>query len=96
MPTKKTTRTTTTVSSTTATVRLTDEEERVLRMRVGRGVPRNQPLGLKHTETDKAREALLAIERELVMKMHAGREEQRSRKAKIIDSLRSVSGSKKK
>ena len=98
---KKPTRTTTTVEvTTTSTARartttaslaragLTSEEERVMRTRRGIGAPLGEPLALKHTETDKARAALLSIEREMVMKMHRRVQEEQSRKAKIVDSLR--------
>ena len=101
MSTKKPTRTTTVeVATQTATRRgrttstdldaahLTDEEARVLRMRRGIAVPTDQPLTLKHTETDKARVALLAIEREMVLKLHQRTAEQTARKSKIVDSLR--------
>ena len=88
---KKPTRTTTTsVSTAVETSRLTEEQARVLRLRRGLTVPQDQPLALKHTETDKAREALLAIEREMVMKMRARAAEHNVRKSKIVSSLRST------
>jgi len=103
MSTKKTTRTTTTVEvSTTARARtaatlqrvgLSSEEERVVRTRRGIGAALDEPLSLKHTETDKARAALMAIEREMVMKMHARVSEERAKKSKIVDTLR---GTKKR
>ena len=99
MSTKKPTRTTTTVEV-TATARarttslrqanLSSEEERVLRARRGIGAPLDEPLGLKHTETGKARAALMAIEREMVMKMHERANTERARKSKIVDTLRST------
>ena len=45
------------------------------------GVAGNQPLELKYTETDRARAALLAIEREMVLKMQQRTETERSRKS---------------
>lgn len=79
--------TTTTVSTSVETSRITDEEARVVRMRRGLTVPHDRPLELKHTENDKARQALLAIEREMVMKMRARASEQAARKSKIVSTL---------
>jgi DNA-directed RNA polymerase sigma subunit (sigma70/sigma32) len=80
--------TTTTVTTVVEQSRVTDEESRVVRMRRGLTVPQDRPLELKHTETAAAREALLAIEREMVMKLRARAAELQARKAKIVSSMK--------
>lgn len=106
MSTKKPTRTTTvevaaqTVQKRTrtadlGTAGLSDEEERVVRMARGLGVPANEPLALKYTETERARAALLAIEREMVLKMQQRTQTERARKSNIVDRLKSTARPKR-
>jgi hypothetical protein len=90
MTSKKTTRsTTTTVDVDIAEAALTSEEERVLRMRRGASVPDGGTLELKPTTSERARQALLAIEREMVFKLQAQEKKRVDRKNKIVNSLRS-------
>jgi hypothetical protein len=88
MTAKKTTKTTT-VDVDLAEANLTADEERVLRLRRGIGVPDGQPLELKTTVSERARQALLAYEREIVFEMQAQEQKRAERKEKIVRSLRS-------
>jgi hypothetical protein len=85
---KKTTRTTT-VEVALAEAGLTAEEERVLRLRKGIGAPGQQALALKATPSERARQALLELEKEIVFKSLAQERMRAERRKKIVNTLRS-------
>lgn len=87
---KRTTRTTT-VDVAINEVDLTSEEERVLRLRRGIGAPADEKLELKPTFNERAKAALLAIEKEMVRKHEAQARTGAERKKKIVSSLRNRS-----
>jgi hypothetical protein len=90
MSTKKTTRTTT-VEVEITQAGLTAQEEKVLRLRRGIGAPADHVLEFKATPNARAREALLALEREMVHKRQALAAKAEERKKKIVSTLRSRS-----
>jgi len=69
---------------------LSSAEEQVVRMRRGLPLADEEQLEIKATPNEKARQALLAMEKEIVFKLQAEQRQRKVQKKKIVDSLRST------